>query len=377
MTNKPFEFDAGDSIGYHTEGMYISELIQQGDFKTIPGEFKTGVSDTGYIFWLSFIYMFSFNSILVARIINAVLSSWMCLLIYKIAQRSFGEPAARITGIMAMLLPTFIFYTGLHLKETTMIFILVFFAERGDFMLRSQVRRPWLLVQVVLLGVSLFFFRTVLAVSAWFALATALLFIPNKIVDINRRLTFIIWLAIASAFVFSGQILSEVSAYAKERFTNQKSQMDNFSTRKGANKLAKYGSTAAFIPLMIPAPFPTLVKIDIQRNSMMINGAVFTRNIYAFFIFVALWAMYKRKLMQQNTLILTLIASYFLILAMSGFALSERFHIPLVPFLLILAGFGVNSLDKKSMRFYVPYLILISIIIIGWNWFKLAGRGIV
>lgn len=165
--------------------------------------------------------------------------------------------------------------------------------------------------------------------------------------------------------------------YIDERTTNQQLRMDHFATRKGANKLAKYGSTAIFLPIMIVAPFPTLVEIIDQKNTMMINGAMFDHNVYAFFVIIALVVLYKRKLVKSSILILVMAGSYMTILAMSGFALSERFHMPLVPFYLILAGYGVSVMEKRHIKFYVPYLMIIAIIIIGWNWFKLAGRGMV
>jgi hypothetical protein len=61
---------------------------------------------------------------------------------------------------------------------------------------------------------------------------------------------------------------------------------------------------------------------------------------------------------------------------MSGFALSERFHLPAVPFLLILASYGINKFNKSTKRYYITYLLVVSVLIIAWNWFKLAGRGL-
>jgi hypothetical protein len=64
-------------------------------------------------------------------------------------------------------------------------------------------------------------------------------------------------------------------------------------------------------------------------------------------------------------------------LAQSSFALSERFHLPALPFLIILAAYGITNINYKNHKYYIPYLLLIGIIIIAWNAFKLAGRGIV
>ena len=128
---------------------------------------------------------------------------------------------------------------------------------------------------------------------------------------------------------------------------------------------------------MIVAPFPTMVKITGQENAMMINGSIFAHNVYAFFVIIALFSLYRKKIVTYHILILSLLSSYLFILASSGFALSERFHVPAVPFLLILAGYGVTQLNKRYASLYIPYLVVMAIVIIGWNWFKLAGRGLV
>jgi hypothetical protein len=377
VNGNPFEFYAADSMGYHEEALWIINLFKANMLDYYYSEYATGVSDSGWPILLSMIYFFLFKSIFIARLVNASLSAWMVLLIYRLAQRNFSQSAARITAVMAMLLPTFIFYSGLHLKETSMVFVLVAFAERADLILHSR-RIHWsLILQTVLLGVALFFFRTVLAVAAWFALFSALLFTSRRILNVNIRVISFIWFVVATFIVFSGRIMMEVEAYAEARFINQQNRLYQISTGKGANELAKLGSTTIFLPMMLPGPFPTLVNIESQKNAMMINGANFTRNVYVFFVLLALWMMIKNKLLRQNIFILAVLFGYLFILASSGFALSERFHMPALPFLLILAGYGVTVTNRRYASYYIPYIIIIGVLVVAWNWFKLAGRGIV
>lgn len=375
MTGQPFEFEAADSGGYHNEAVWIVDMFESGKLDYYFTQYMKGVSDSGFPLWLSVIYFFSAKSIFVARLVNALVSAWMCLFIYRLASRNFGEEAGRISAILAMLLPTLIYYCGIHNKETVMVFFLVAFAERADYFIRQRTIRTWNLLVVILLGASLFFFRTVLAAAAWFALFSALLFSNNKLIGAARKSIYITWFVIAALVIISGQIRTEVEGYVRDRNANQKSQMYNYATTKGANKLAQYGSSSVFLPMMLFAPFPTMVFIEDQPNAMMINGNIFTRNIYAFFVLIALFTLYKKKLLTQHILILALLLSYLVILAMSGFALSERFHMPAVPFLLILAGYGITQMDNRNVKYYIPYLVLIGLVIFGWNWFKLAGRG--
>lgn len=216
-----------------------------------------------------------------------------------------------------------------------------------------------------------------MAAAAWFALFSALFLSSDKIMSRYKRIVMIIWLIIAFAFVLSGKISTEISGYLVESKTNQQDRYEFFSSRKGANVMAKYGSAAIFIPIIIPAPFPTLVNIPNQQNQMMTNGDLFTRNVYVFFVFVAFFFLIKKKRLRKNLLLSVFLASYLLILANSGFALSPRFHLPALPFFLIFAGYGITQTTRNISTYYVLYLVGISIIVVAWNWFKLAGRGLV
>jgi len=377
MTDQPHEFRAGDALDYHLTGAHTAGLLATGNFGSYFSQFRHGLSDSGFPLWLSVIYFFSDNSIFVARLVNALVGAYTCVIIYKLAQRNFGEAAGRISAVLAMLLPTLIYYCGLHNKETVMVFILMAFTERADYFLRLRTFRTWNLVSVILLGSMLFFFRTVLAVAAWFALFSALLFSANRLIGLARKTIYIAWFSVAALLVISGSILTEVQGYLKDRGTNQKAQMKGYTMGKGANALSKYGSSTIFVPIILFAPFPTMVNVETQKNAMMINGNIFTRNVYAFFVVIALLALYKRKMLSEHVLIIALLLSYLAILSISGFALSERFHMPVVPFMMILAGYGITQMNNRNVKYYIPYLVIIGIVIIGWNWFKLAGRGVI
>lgn len=377
QTGKPFEFNALDSGGYHKTALWILEMFFDGTVYFYFSHYIQGISDAGWELTLAFIYLISFKSILMVRLVNSFLSAWMVIMIYHIAQRNFGEKAARITAVMAMLLPSFIYFSGLHMKETVMVFLLMAFMERADYLLHSRNFKLVHIFQVVLIGISLFFFRTVLGAAAWFALFSALILSSERIMSHYRRVIIISWFIIASVFLFSGSINNEISGYLGARKSNQEDRYEFFSTRQGANKLAHYGSAAIFIPIIIPAPFPTLVNIPNQQNQMMTNGDLFTRNVYVFFVFVAFYVLFKKKQLRKNLLLSVFLASYLLILANSGFALSPRFHVPALPFFLIFAGYGITQTTRNISTYYVLYLIAISIIVIAWNWFKLSGRGLV
>ena len=75
----------------------------------------------------------------------------------------------------------------------------------------------------------------------------------------------------------------------------QQKNMEFRSTRVGGNELAKYGTAAVFAPIILAAPFPTFVNVEHQINLMFLSGAFYVRNVYAFFVILALFMLYKNK----------------------------------------------------------------------------------
>ncbi len=74
-------------------------------------------------------------------------------------------------------------------------------------------------------------------------------------------------------------------------------------------------------------------------------------------------------------MLIVFVLGYLGILANSGFAISERFHLPVVPVLIILAAAGMEQLKSIRSNYYLWYLLLVAGLVIGWNYIKLAGRA--
>jgi len=373
QTGQPFAFNAADSLVYHDAG---NSILYHGFLNLDSALWGMGTSDRGFPFFLGLIYYVFGDYVIIPRIFNALIGAWSAILIYQIARRNFGEQAGRIAGILAMLLPNFIYYCGLHLKEPLMVFLLLAFMERADYLLRGNKITFFNLLLTGLLGASLFFFRTVLGLSAIFALFSALLLSKRMAVNWMNRIMISFWFLLVIWFFLSARIQGEIN-FLLQGQDQQEVNMQFRAAREHGNTLSSYGSTMVFVPFMFVAPFPTFVNIEIQKQQMLLSGAYFVRNIYAFFVILALVFLYRRKMLRQHILILAFTFSYLFILAKSSFAISERFHMPVVPFLLILAAFGITQINPRNKKYFLPYIALIIILIIGWNWFKLAGRGAV
>ncbi|MES2588249.1 MAG: glycosyltransferase family 39 protein [Bacteroidota bacterium] len=375
MTGIPFEFETGDALGYHNEAVWLKDLTLNGQFVSKYLPYVNGnYSDTGYPFYLSIIYMLIDNSILIARIVKAILSAYTCVFIYKIAKNNFGEATGKIAGIIALLFPSFIYYCGIHVKETEMIFLVTLFIERADFYLSVSTLNFKTLMWILLLGISLFFFRTILGISAFFTLFTVLIFSANKWVQSSKKILVGFWIVLSLGLFLGGGMQNEISKYWEARGTNQAQSLKARSEIAQGNKLAKYGTGIVFAPFMLVAPFPTMINIETQQNQMMIHGAYYVKNVLGFFVFIALFFFYKEKIIKKHLILIAFLLVYLGILTLSKFAISERFHMPIYPVLICLAAFGVSRLNLKNSKGYTLYLVILALVIVGWNWFKIAGR---
>ena len=108
----------------------------------------------------------------------------------------------------------------------------------------------------------------------------------------------------------------------------------------------------------------------------MTHGGFFIKNFLAFFVMLALYKLLINKKIRENLLIITFTLSYLMIIAFSAFANSERFHQPALPLQMILAAYGITQINSNEKRFFQWYVVLLSVSVIVWNWFKLAGRGL-
>jgi len=78
-----------------------------------------------YSLFLSFIYfVFGRENLLAVRMIQALISSCTCLIVYLLAKKLFNAATAKISMAACAVYPFFIYYSGAVLTETLFIFIL-------------------------------------------------------------------------------------------------------------------------------------------------------------------------------------------------------------------------------------------------------------
>jgi len=375
-TQTPFGPGNWDEYKYHEAAIDVSDAFKQGNWNLQESMPFKDISDFGYPTILGFIYyIFGSSSVFVPRLWNILLSSFTAILIYRLFSRTFQQEfTARLSAIFFVFMPNFIYYTGVHLKESTMVFLVVFFFERFDALIRSN---SFKIIPLTILALNLFaffFFRTVLGLAVIFSVGTYIIFSSAAKKNYVRILS-ISWLVIGFSFLLTTSVMEEVQDIYDNSGTQQLESME-YRTTQG-NELAKYGKASIFAPFMFAVPFATFVNVEGQEIIKLLSGGYLIKNILSLFILFTLFYLIKERLWRKFLLPLSFVVVYTTILTMSSFALSERFHLNILPFWLAFAAYGIVNKTYRTSLWYAFYFILLFVVVLGWNWFKLAGRGLV
>lgn len=396
-----FGFENADATGYDALGYLFKEAMSNGRFLEAWNEQQTylDVSDMGYATYLGLIYLITGAGgvessvgigadsvgIIAVRLLKCVWSAFTVVLIYRLAKRNFGEQMGRLAAIFVALWPNFWYYCGTHLKEVEMVFLAVLFVEQADQMLRSRQFTAWKIVPILLIAAAMFTFRTPLGLVALLSLVFSVVMSSSRVVTWGKRII-VGFLAIALIGVVAGNLIEEKTRglFEQVQGDSQKANMEWRSERKDASgntqNFAKYAGATVFAPMIFTLPFPSMVRpFEGQEVQQLLNGANFIKNIMSSLTIFALIMLLTSGKWRENLLPLSFMLGYVVVLVMSTFAQSERFHQPAMPFEFMFAAYGLSiAVTKpKYKRWFTYWCALMFIGAIAWNWFKLAGRGLV
>ena len=118
---------------------------------------------------------------------------------------------------------------------------------------------------------------------------------------------------------------------------------------------------------------------DGQDLQQLLNGGNFIKNIVSAFTIFAMVMLLLTGRWREHLLPLSFMLGYLVVLTMSTFAHSERFHQPVMPFEFMFAAYGLSiAVTKpKYKRWFICWCVLMVVAAVAWNWFKLRGRGMV
>ena len=364
-----------DSFAYHDEALWLADMIRAGNIS--PYLEYVSPSDAGYPVFLALWSFISKGSILLSRLPNVFFDAWTVILTYRIARRNFDEQSGRLAAIFTLLMPQLLFYSGVTMKESLMLMLTMWALERGDHAIRQDNSRVLSIIEFVLLSLLVSFFRTALAWVIILAFMCALLLTSERIMKASRRWTIIITIVLAGITIFGGTIIEQTEDLL-EQADSEGQNFEYRANRKGGNTLVSNLSKVAFAPIMFTLPFPTMVEIEGQNIQQLQNGGYYLKNVLSFFCIFALFFLLLTKKWRGNVLIIAFLLGYLMVLALSSFAQSGRFHHPVIPMELIFAAYGINCIKNRKQASWFDYFLLLEfVIIIFWNWFKLKGRGLV
>lgn len=372
QTGQPFEYDTADAIEYFKEAKWQSE----NNWRGIIGYYfydRSGYSDSGYPFYLTILYKIMGPNIFMTRVIKAFISAFMCVLVYRLAVRNIGEKPGRMAAVFCALMPNLYVYCGLHLKETEMLFLTIAFLERADYALRTSKAKFWDVIVPLLLCVSLFFFRTALGAVAALSFFTALLFSSSRVTTKARKVKVALWIVLTIVVLGGSALMNEVETMIKNSGTNQ-SQRRYEQTMRG-NYWAKYATGSVMAPMVFVLPFTTMVDTG-QYNQLVFHGGNFVRNYLGVFVLIGFFSsIFTRKNWRDLSLIGSFTIGYLFVISLSGFANSERFLLPGLPGLLIMAAYGISELNQKNYKWVKVWYVVVVLMQLGWAYFKLGSRG--
>ena len=376
QTGMSMEYGAADSLNYHFTASYLSDLVREGRlremFWVLNGE-TMGFSDQGYVLYLTTLYTCFGKNILGPRLLKALMSAYLCVVVYRLASRSLGEKTGKLAAVMSVFMPQFIHYTGTYMKETEMVFLATLTLERMDFLIRSKRYTFWNIAFPILLTALTFGFRTVLSMVL---IGSFVLFIilaePLLITKKAKRIALIVIAVLVMFFLFT-PIGWEMLIIVHLNFGESTGLVEKYQAMGlGYAEYANYKYTA---PGAFVLPLTNLVEVA-NENQKMMTGTYFVKNYLAFF---AMWCIVS-AIRENKWRNLSLIGSYtllYVIMIAFSFAFnSERYHLPALPGIIMMAAFAMTHFRKRDFAFYYSYDVVLLIAIVAWNYLKLAARGL-
>lgn len=378
--------DGADTDWFMAFGKNLSEWISGNSMHSLAKIIDINMSaidDVAYPMILGVEYLLTggVSDVLIPYMVKSILGACCAIFAYRITKRHFGDGAARIAAIFVCLNPNIIYWCGTMMKEAEMVFFCCLAVDKFDEVLSSgqrlTLRALW---PGLLAGLVLFFMRTAVGLALFMAVFTHIVFSSRRILSIGKKIVLGL-LIVTTVFIAIGdRTISQTKGYLEMvQSDTQKTNMEWRSSSSG-NTFAKYAGTAVFAPLIFTLPFPTLnVANEVQYTQMQLSGGSFIKNIFSFFVIIVMIQFLITGEWRKHVFVIAYTCAYLVVLVFSAFAQSGRFHMPIWPMLMIFAAYGVQlaKTDKKMRKWFMYALYIEVFICLAWNWFKLAGRGMI
>ena len=372
-----FEYGAGDSIWYHPTGVFLSRCLRSGYVSYIfayLNAYTMGFSDQGYLLWLTLVYAIFGRSWLVPRLFKALMHAYLCIVVWKLGSRTFGERTGRLAAVMCVFMPILIQTCGLHTKEAEMIFLSILALERMDYLIRSKKYTFWNILFPIVLTALTFGFRTIIGMCLIFAFLVFVVVSSKGLVGNKGKIITVSAIAVVFLVFLFSPVGNEMGNIYRMKFTDltyQSEKYDSLGMKHGELAQSWILAPGAFV-----LPLSPMVEESPDHNKM-IHGSTYVKNFLAFFAMLAIVIAFRQKKWRDFSLIGAYELSYLALIMFSFAANSERYHEPAIPLLILMAAYAMTHLRRKDLKIFYIYCVVLFIALIAWNWLKLSARGLV
>ena len=376
-----------DTDWFMAFGKYLSEWLGGGGYYSLSQIIEinaAAIDDVAYPMILGIEYLLTggVSDVFIPFVVKSIMGAYCAICAYRITKRHFSEGAARIAAIFVCLNPNMIYWCATMMKEAEMVFLCCLAVDRFDEALSSNSNLTFKsLIPGISYGFVIFFMRTTLGLALFMGVLVHILLADKRIISIGKKIVIGALVAIVLFVTVGDRLMMQSKGYiANVQSGGQEQNMEWRSTREGGNSFAKYASATVFAPLIFTIPFPTFnVAQEGQLVQLQISGGYFIKNILSFFVIVILIQLLLSGGWRKHVFILAYTCAYLVVLVFSGYAQSGRFHMPIWPMLMIFAAHGIQmAKTDKRMRNWFQYVLYAEVFVcLAWNWFKLAGRGMI
>ena len=378
--------DNTDSLWYMSYGDALAKWIGsgfEGSLSDLRKFWMAGIDDTGYPMWLGILGYITGTTegVFIPMLIKCFFSAYSSISIYNIAKRHYGDGTARMAAIFMCVNPNMIFWCGNMFKEIEMVFLVCVAIDNFDRVLTSGKRFTFKnLLPGFLAATALMFFRSVLGIVVFLAVFAHIVMASQRVMSTGKKIIAGVLVATVLAASMGDRIRTQSkelleSAQSTER---QEKNLNFRASREGGNSFARYAGTAVFAPLIFTIPFPTFNSAqEGQIAQVQLSGGSYIKNIFSFFVLIVMFMMLISGEWRNHVFILAYTLGYHVVLVMSNFAHSGRFHMPVWPMIMLFAAYGIQiAKSNAKIRKWFPTALVVEVLIcIAWNWFKLKGRG--
>lgn len=370
----PFGKDLAEWLGGNSQRT-LSEIIEHNG---------SAIDDVGYPMWLGVIYLIfgAENDVFVPFVLKCIMGAYCAVAVYRIAKRHFGEGVGRMAAIFVCLNPNMIYWCGTMFKEAEMVFLCCLAIDNFDRVLSSGRRFTFKnLLPGILAATALMFFRAALGLVIFLSVFAHIVMASHRVMSTGKKVLAGVLVAAVLMVSMGDRIRTQSRELIEAAQSNdQKTNMEWRGTREGGNSFAKYASAAVFAPLIFTIPFPTFNQAnEAQLLQVQLSGGSYIKNIFSYFVILVMFMMLISGEWRRHVFILAYTVGYLLVLVMSAFAQSGRFHMPVWPMIVLFAAYGIQiAKTNKRVRKWFPIVLAIEVVAcLAWNWFKLKGRGMI